>query len=188
MKKRQAGWFSEWEMKDSAETRHGGGTRTGRRKVRRPLDSRRPLHLVLRSSKARGEFSFLRPHHRAAVDGIIARSTKRFGVRVERFANVGNHLHLMLRFRHRVCFQNFLRVVTCLIARAVTGAVRGQSFGSFWDALAFTRVVQSSQAERILRSYIEANVVEAEWGRDARAEFLQRSARSRATPGSVACG
>ena len=97
-------------------------------------------------------------------------------VRIQDFVNAGNHLHLMVRARNRPTFQAFLRSVTAMIARAVTGARRGRPFGKFWDGLAFTRALTSSREERILRDYITANAFEAEFGVMMREEHLMRQA------------
>jgi len=88
---------------------HGGRTRAGRRKTARPLDPKRPVHLVLRSLRARGEWSLLRPANQVAVEAALERAKRASGVRVYRFVNVGNHLHLLVGFRTRRAFQRFLR-------------------------------------------------------------------------------
>lgn len=61
-----------------------------------------------------------------------------------------------------------------MIARAMTKARRGISFGSFWDALAFTRVVTSNKERAVLIKYIQANIIEAALGRKSREKFLAR--------------
>lgn len=107
------------------------------------------------------------------VENIIKVQATRFGVKIAEFANVGNHLHLCLRFTSRPAFKDFLRSTCALIARKITGARRGHPFGKFWDDLAFTRVVVVRIAERILKNYIEANVVEGAWGKEARENYLR---------------
>ncbi len=149
---------------------HGGDLAKGRRKTRRPLDTKKPLHLVMRSSKASGALSLLK--HKIIVDKIIQKQARKFGVRIAAFANVGNHCHLLVRFSNRKAFQAFLISVTALIARAVTKASKGKPFGKFWDALAFSRVLKSSREFAIVRKYVAANVIEATKGREARYNFL----------------
>jgi REP element-mobilizing transposase RayT len=144
--------------------------------VRRPLDSRRPLHVVMRASKARGELNLLRAKHVLVVKRILYKQSKKFGVRIAAFANVGNHLHIMLQFSNRKGFQNFLRSASAMIARAITRARRGTSFGKFWDALAFSRIVTSNRERANLVKYIAANVIEAASGRISRNKFLNRKA------------
>ena len=62
-------------------------------------------------------------------------------------------------------FQRFLRTVTGLIARHVTGARKGRPFGRrFWSHVAFTRVVTGLRGFKQMRSYVEKNRVEAEFG------------------------
>ena len=179
MKKAQTSCFQDWKEKETVTTSHGGETAKGRRKTRRPLDSRKSLHLVIRSSKATGELNLLRPRNRKIVDEVVKKQSARFGIRIERFANVGNHCHFMLRFRGREYFPNFLRTVTTLISRKVTGARKGGAFGRFWDALAFSRVVTSKYAEQVLRSFIQGNIVEAKYGAMIRSEYLLLEARKR---------
>src|SRR5438477_9248412 len=90
-----------------ARTEHGGTTGRGRRKLERPVSTRPPMHVVLASHRARGPWS-LRKHERVVRDALRAMAD-RFGVRVYEFANVGSHLHLLVRARRRDAFQGFLR-------------------------------------------------------------------------------
>lgn len=170
----QESFFKQLSLNVKAQKLHGGTLSRGKRKVRRPLDLKKPLHLVLKSSKARGQYSFLKSANMKSVNKIIFKQAQKHGVRIAAFANVGNHLHLYLRFFRRAGFQNFLRSVTSFIARIVTGARRGQGFGNFWDALAFTRVISSKKEDCILRKYIFANVIESKEGYGSRKKFLDR--------------
>lgn len=141
--------------------------------MRRPLDCKKPLHLVMRASRARGELNMLRPRNFSRVKNVFFKQAERFGVRIESFVNVGNHVHLVVRFANRKLFQNFLRTTAALVARAVTKAKKGKPFGKFWDHLAFTRVVVSYRARAILSKYVEGNRIEAEKGPLARQNFLK---------------
>ena len=66
---------------------------------------------------------------------------RRFEIRIYDFANVGSHLHLVLRARSREAFQGFLRSFAGIVARRVIGAERGRRTGRFFDGLAWTRVI-----------------------------------------------
>lgn len=149
---------------------HGGDVGCGRRKVARPLDSKKPLHLVLKSSHAKGKMSFLSYTNRLAVEQIIRGRAREFSVVIHGFENMGNHLHLVLKFKSRALFQRFLKTVSGLIARHVTKARRGKPFGKrFFDRLAFTRVVQGARDLRGLVRYLFKNEIEREFGAQARA-------------------
>jgi REP element-mobilizing transposase RayT len=145
-------------------TEHGGATRRGRRKLERPVSTRLPMHLTLQSKRARGAWSMLR--HRRAVHEALRACARRTGVRVYDFANVGSHLHLLVRARRREAFQAFLRSFSGIVARIVTGAKRGLPLpgGPFWSALAWTRILTWGREYWTVRHYIFRNQIEASDG------------------------
>lgn len=180
--KTQTNLFSHFERKDLQKrygrSVHGGVKSKGQRKLERPLVANKPVHLVLKSQKAKGQWSFLTPKNQQIVREILTSKSKKFGVRVADFANGGNHLHIKLRFSTRENFQNFLRAVTCLLARKITGAKKGQPKGKFWEGLAFTRILKSSFEEKQLKVYFEANRMESIKGPVARQRFLDNFNRT----------
>jgi hypothetical protein len=156
------------------KTTHGGSLALGKRKAKRPFIPKRPVHLVMRSSKARGEWSFLRSSNSKKIHAIIQRQGKKHHVKIYEYVNVGNHLHMKVRGYSREKFQAFLISVTALIARAITGAKKGHGKGKFWDALAFTRILKTSFEEKHLAKYFRANELEARFGKEIREIFLGR--------------
>jgi hypothetical protein len=153
-------------------TKHGGDLNRGRRKLERPLSRKYWIHVILKSDKAKGELSLLRPNHKQRIEKVVCEAGKKFGVKVGELVNVGNHLHLRLRMTSRFGFRNFLRSITAQIARFVTGARRGKPFGKFWRHLAFSRVLKSSWELLQLRGYFKANVIESEQGYAQRRVFI----------------
>jgi len=139
---------------------HGGDIRSGRRKLARPIDVKRPMHVVLRSTRARGSWSMLKRGNKAEIHRIVDETAERFGVRIHRFSNVGNHLHLLISTKTRRGFQSFLRVVTGAVAFVVTGARKGNPVGKFWDQLAFSRVLSWGREFRIAVVYLVKNELE----------------------------
>src|SRR5258706_1206584 len=122
-------------------TEHGGAIRRGRRKLERPVSVRRPMHVVLSSHRARGPWS-LRKHDRAVRDALRTLS-RRFGIRIYDFANVGTHLHLLVRARRRESFQSFLRSFAGIVARRVTWAKRGRPSGPLFIGVPCSRALAS---------------------------------------------
>ena len=155
-------------------TTHGGIDSKGRRKEYRPLSEKKWIHLTLKSSKAKGPWSFLTPKNQQIIREILKSKSKKWGVQIAEVVNVGNHLHIKLKFKYREGFQNFLRSVTALIARKITNARRGHAAGKFWQGLAFTRVIKTRIEELQLRGYFKANRLQATKGQKAREEYLQR--------------
>lgn len=160
------------ELKHIKRFTHGGVSLKKRRKIKRPLQSGRVTHVVFKSSKAKGDLSFYK--HKGLVSGILKERGRRFFVEILDFVNMGNHLHLKVRFKDEARFKNFLRTFAALLARKVTGAKKGQRFGRFWDGLVYTRILMSKMEELGLRGYFEGNHRERELGYTERVLYLKR--------------
>jgi hypothetical protein len=145
----------------------------------RPLSTSETMHLVLRSTKAKGDWSFARTKNRRAINAILNRFAKRYGVRVLSYANVGNHLHFHVKLSNRFLYRPFIRALTGAIAMAVTGTSRWKKLKTeakdkFWDYRPFTRVVKSFCAFLNLRDYIRINRLEGYGYLRAQAEYFVR--------------
>lgn len=146
---------------------HGGDLRRGKRKTARPFDRKQALHVVLRSSKAHGRWSMLSPCHSRPIHDLTHELARKRGVRLFRFANVGNHIHLLIQAPSRAVFQAFLRELAGTLAIVVTGAKKGNSLNSnesgrgFWDHLAFTRIVSFGRDFENVMRYLVKNLFEA---------------------------
>lgn len=137
-------------------------TRKGRAHGR-PLDTKNTIHLVLRSTKAKGPFSFKNPRNDRAIKAIVDKFSRKYGVGILSLANVGNHLHFQIKLENRQSYKPFIRAITAAIAMAVTGVSRWHKSkleGKFWDYRPFTRVVMSYAGFLNLKSYIEINQLE----------------------------
>jgi REP element-mobilizing transposase RayT len=178
-------------------SRYGGSLQTTRkgRAYGRPVSTKHSMHFVLRSTKARGEWSFLR--HKKAIAEILKRFADKNGVKIESFANVGNHLHLHLKLANRHAYKPFIRAITSAIMMRVTGASRWKQYsecasqlvrhnentsrqarsvrsGRFWDRRPFSRIVVSFKAALNLRDYILINKFEGFNYDRGEATFLMR--------------
>ena len=172
----QRSLFARQMHAELVRTGHGGTLRRGRRKLERPVSTRRPMHVVLASHRARGPWS-LRKHERVVRDALRAMA-HRFGVRVYEFANVGSHLHLLVRARRRDAFQGFLRSFAGLVARRVTGARRGRPSGRFFNGLAWSRVVGWGRDYLGVRHYVFRNDIEGASGPRVRRALEEGPARA----------
>jgi REP element-mobilizing transposase RayT len=139
-------------------------TRKGRRGPR-PLDTKNTTHLILRSTKATGVWSFSLPKNRNKIRQIISKFSQKYGIKIVSMANVGNHLHFQIKLTNRFTYKRFIRAVTSAIAMVVTGASRWNRLKTkpsdrFWDRRPFTRVVVGLRAFLNLKDYIEINRLE----------------------------
>src|SRR4051812_20183141 len=93
MKPAQPSLFKTEKLKAYTRLEHGGTLRRGKRKLIRPIDPKRPVHVVLKSSRARGHWSLLTRDQ--AIRNLIRRFGQKFEVELKEYANAGNHLHLL---------------------------------------------------------------------------------------------
>jgi REP element-mobilizing transposase RayT len=161
-------------------TEHGGDVRRGKRKLERPVSTRRPMHVVLSATEGRCS---LRKHDRAIRD-VMRKMARRFEVRVYDFANVNSHLHLVVRARRREAFQGFLRSFAGIVARRVTGAKRGRATGPLFKGLAWSRVVAWGRDFLGVRHYVFRNDIEGTLGARVRRALEEGPARARCTTSS----
>jgi len=152
------------EMIEKQNLSYGGEllkTRKGREHGR-PLDSRQTMHLVLRSSKAKGKWSFKTSNNEKKINAIINKFSNKYGVKILSLANVGNHLHFHIKLQKIQSYKPFIRAITAAIAMAITGASRWQPLskmmdGKFWDYRPFTRIIVGWKAFLNLKDYIQIN-------------------------------
>lgn len=140
-------------------------TRNGRLRGR-PLATRHTMHLVLRSTKAVGPWSFKRPNNEMKILKIVNKFALKHGVGIQSMSNAGNHLHLQIKLEHRLSYKPFIRAITAAIAMAVTGASRWKPLKKsandrFWDCRPFTRIAIGRSAFLNLRNYIKLNALES---------------------------
>lgn len=166
--KNQFSLLSKQELRYVKSWSHGGFSK--RRKIKRPLIANKTTHLVFKSVKAKGTLSFL--SHDIFLKKLIANLARRHFVTVQQLVNMGNHIHLKVKFKNVENFQNFMRTFAALSARHITRARRGRAFGKFWDGLAFTRVLHSRLEELQLNGYLFANVTERDCGGKGPREFV----------------
>jgi hypothetical protein len=176
VKKKQLDLFNKNSEFGYGKTEHGGAIngkdrRIGKRKVQRPFDRKKPLFLTLKASCAIGRLSMRNFYRDVSIKELIDKVAKRTGTKIHNYSNNGNHLHLVASFPSRIAFQKFLRTITAMIARLVTGARKGKPFGKFWDALAHSKVVNGKRGFIDVMKYVDANIFEASYGHLARIAF-----------------
>jgi REP element-mobilizing transposase RayT len=147
--------------KESGRRVHGGEHAKGKRKTARPFSSQKPIHVVMRATKAKGPMALWTSRNSKSVAAIVKKRAKASDIRIYQFSNNGNHLHILLRSKHKRDFQNFLKTVSGQIAQMMTKARRGAPKGKFWDALTFTRLGDWQRAYENLKDYVLQNLYEA---------------------------
>jgi REP element-mobilizing transposase RayT len=139
---------------------HGGSFRKGRRKTQRPFDPKRALHLTLRT---RTQQSMIRK--KWPIWEVMQKTSEKHHVRVYRFANVGNHLHLLIQVRTRRELKAFLREFAGRVAVLMTGSIKGRP-EKFWEGLVWSKIVEWGRQFQNAARYVLLNVLEASGARN----------------------
>jgi len=92
------------------------------------MNSREAIHLVMRSSWAKGPTSFRHPSNKNKIEAVLRAVALKHQVRVYRKAIVGNHIHLVFKVPDRHGYCAFIRSISGQIARHI---MRKQSFKNF---------------------------------------------------------
>lgn len=151
-----------FEILEQKSAKYFGGSylKKSHAKMKRPVTMKKSMHLVMRSSLAKGERSLLK--HAQGIQEVVRWQAKKFGVRVYRFANAGNHLHMIILPSSRSGFNSFVRSLSGIIARMVLGAERGSAKNiQFWDQRPFTRILEWGREYQGVVRYLVQNSLEA---------------------------
>lgn len=168
-KARQLSFNSHKVFKDFASRlEHGHGVRQGKRKLSRPFDSKKSMHITLRSAKARGKWSFLHRRNDKKIQRALYRYAVQFNIKIYRFANVGNHLHILLKGQSKREFQSFLRTFSGVVPRVVMNAKKGKpgegvhrGKRKFWDGLTYSKLIVWGKQFQNTSQYVLKNTLEA---------------------------
>ncbi|MGE0762024.1 MAG: hypothetical protein AB7N80_01975 [Bdellovibrionales bacterium] len=155
---------------------YGGVLRTkAKNRGFRPLSSKESMHVVLRSSLAKKEWSFQHKRNRKRLAEFINRFSAKKGIELIKVANVGNHFHFHVRIPNRTLYKAWIRGLSSAIAVMVAGheglrRIKAQAkakltspktkVSRFWDYRPFSRVVRGLRAYLSLKDYVEINELE----------------------------
>ena len=127
-------------------------------KTARPLSTKKAMHVVLRSSRATGEWSLRNLRNQKIVERILRRLAKEYGIKIHEFGNAGDHLHLLIRLKNRSSFAPFIRALSGMIALQVTRANKLTKLKEkFWDYRPWTRILELKKAYSLAKDALIQN-------------------------------
>ena len=128
-------------------TEFGGSLLKGKRKSERVLNSRKPMHLVLKTKSA---FSLFK--QKKKLQSVLRKQAKIFGVKIYSESIQSDHWHLCLKITNRRLYRGFIRSLTGIIAR---------SFGKgLWRLRPYTRIVDWGKDFLNVKDYLLLNYCE----------------------------
>jgi REP element-mobilizing transposase RayT len=117
----------------------------GRRKSKRPLSSRRPIHLILKADPG------LRRHERG-ICRLVFRRAEQTGVKVFRMVVSSDHIRCVVKTHSRRAYNSFIRSISGLISKI---------FRIKWRHRPATRLASWGKDFRGLLDYLKLNEWEA---------------------------
>lgn len=151
--------FAQKEFANLNSSFGGSLTEKSNPKTKRPLNSKRPIHLVLKANR-----SVLRlPKTYGRVSTLLSQKAQKYGVKIFKEANVGNHIHLVVQITNRRLWNGFIRDFTSRLAvefRQMGVIVKSHKL---WKHRPFTRIVEGwNKAFKSVINYVFLNQLEAE--------------------------
>lgn len=138
----------------------GGALLYKKQHALRALSFKHPIHLVLRSTKAKGRWAFMDYRNKPKIEHWVRRFSKKHGLKIYRLAVNWDHIHLVGRFHNRQLYRRFIRALTGAIPRSVMKFIHPEE--TFWDFRPFSRIVNWGKdfvgvCEYLLQNELEAH-------------------------------
>jgi REP element-mobilizing transposase RayT len=137
----------------------GGNLQVGKRKSQRPLSTKVPLHLVLRSS----DYKIFNPREKMIHD-LIASECKRYGIKLYSFSPNWTHMHLLIKIPSRETYNKFIRSFTAKLALKISKAL-GKAISGLFDLRPYTKILSWGRQFKKALQYQVLNQAEAKYGR-----------------------
>lgn len=126
------------------------------RKVERPLDPNKAVHVTMRSVVCTKGITLRK--HTAGINKYILKFSEKFAVRVYKHSVNSNHIHIVMRVKDRKQFVDFIRALSGSIALKMK--LKYNIVQDFWQERPFTRLVSWGRDFQNVCKYIFKNFKE----------------------------
>ena len=166
----------------------GGSLLLGKRKSKRPLSTKSPIHLILKSESGK----FFNPRNES-LDQLIRYQAKKFNIKIYDLAQNWSHIHLLIRLHSREDYVKFIRALTSIMAARIrrhlgesghrnesnlTSRSAHMDTEKIFTLRPFTRVVSWGRDFRNALRYHRINILEA-FGKIRRAKKTKLVSKKR---------
>jgi len=133
----------------------GGSLLQGKRKSARPLSTKQPIHLVLKSTGGR----HFNPTNRK-LEKLFRTQAQKYGLKIYDLALNWSHIHALISIPSRQAYLAFIRTLTAALVRLLSSTL-GKSLKGLFDLRPFTRILSWGREFTSVRGYLELNQMEA---------------------------
>lgn len=144
----------------------------GKRKIRRPIATNRPMHIILKSGHARGRYAMAPSRH--DLKHLVQKMGRRFSLQIYGVALNWSHAHIVVRVPSRIEYVRFIRALTgALVLKLRKCAEYSRSADrvpmqknllkqKFFDQTLFTKVGTWGTQLKNWMNYLEKNKLQAQ--------------------------
>ena len=133
----------------------GGALLQGKRKSVRPLSTKQPIHVVLKSTHSRP----FHPNSRK-LEKLFRTQALKYGLKIYDLALNWSHIHALITIPSRQAYQAFIRTLTAALVKLLSNTL-GKSLKGLFDLRPFTRILSWGREFTSVRGYLELNQMEA---------------------------
>jgi REP element-mobilizing transposase RayT len=136
----------------------GGSLLVGKRKSKRPLSTKNPIHLILKSNH-KGVFA---PGN-ISLEKLIFSQIKKFNIRIYQHAINWSHIHLVIKLHNQQDYKKFIRSITSIMAQKIRAKLQktDKAYEKVFELRPFTRVLKWGRDFKITMSYQILNQLES---------------------------
>lgn len=147
MRQLQMGFLNDYKKE------FGGLLLVGKRKTARPLSTKAPIHLVIKSYHK----SLFNPGN-FLLEKLIKNQAQNFNIKIYDFALNWSHIHLVIRLRHRSDYVKFIRFLASLLAQKIRSA---KKLEKIFTLRPYTRILTWGRQFKKVLEYQILNQLEA---------------------------
>jgi REP element-mobilizing transposase RayT len=139
------------------------GGKSSHPRTARPVTTKAPMHVILRSRLAKDNWSLNVTHdRRQEIENTIRKQAKLFNINLYKMAVNQNHVHILMKLYTRDSFSKFIKAVSGITASIALGVKKGHRLGlRFWYSRPFSRIVAWAKDFFNTREYVIRNDMES---------------------------
>lgn len=134
----------------------GSLLKKGQRKIRRPLSTKHPIHLIIKSSV---RFRLFNPRNQQ-IEALLRKEARRFQIQLFDFAINWSHIHMVVRLPSRESYVAFIRSYN---SQLVTLLSRNMFYGlkGLFEFRPYTKILTWGRQFHVTLNYQKLNQQEA---------------------------
>lgn len=132
----------------------GGSLLVGKRKSKRPLSTKHPIHLILKSCNKK----VFNPSN-GSLEKLIRSQAQKFDVKIYDLALNWSHIHFLIKLQNKEDYKKFIRSLTSILAQRIRQAK--DDLKEIFTLRPFTRIVTWGRDFKTVLSYQVLNQMEA---------------------------